>query len=157
LHNLKTANTTNNTTNKSPEKIFITVPGSSSEQPVTNSSGTSGSLTVQSPCKKELGPVAITDPSEKDVVIDNPVAITISYDDTMYCAAVWSYRINGGSWSDYDNKSIALYNLPQGNIKLDLKVKSVVANQEQSLTRNFVYKGSSIIQPTSPTSSTSAN
>jgi hypothetical protein len=93
------------------------------------------------PCKKELGPVDIENPEENETISDNPVSVIISYPDDEYCPAVWAYRINGGGWSDYDNKSIALYNLPNGKVKFELKVKSLVKNQEKTITRNFAYKG----------------
>ncbi len=98
------------------------------------------------PCKKELGPVGIESPAENEVVTDNPVSIIITYPDNEYCAAVWAYRINGGKWSDYDDKSIALYNLPTGKIKLELKAKSLVKSQETTITKNFTYQGA----PTTP-------
>jgi hypothetical protein len=101
--------------------------------------------TPSAPCKKELGPISIDTPEEGDTVTDNPVAINISYDDQTYCTAVWSYRINGSSWSEYDDKSIALYNLPSGKIKLDLKIKSLSSKEEDTLTRNFTYKGSNTV------------
>lgn len=99
-------------------------------------------LGTQAPCKKELGPVGIESPQENEIVTDNPVSIIVSYPDEKYCAAVWAYRINNSQWSDYDDKSIALYNLPSGKIKFELKVKSVVANiQEKTIVRNFTYQG----------------
>ncbi len=87
---------------------------------------------------------------------DNPVSVIISYPDDEYCAAVWAYRINGGSWSGYDDKSIALYNLPTGKIKFELKARSVIANgQERVITRNFTYQGVSTMTITpSPTMAT---
>jgi hypothetical protein len=101
------------------------------------------SVTPSAPCKKELGPVSIDTPEDGETITDNPVSVVIVYDDDEYCAAVWSYRINGSSWSEYDDKSIALYNLPQGKVKFELKVKSVVSKEETTLTRNFTYKGNS--------------
>lgn len=127
-----------------PEKIFINVPVTSGDQ--GSSHNTTTVVTTNAPCKKQLGPANIDTPAENETVIDNPTAITISYDDSIYCAAVWSYRINGGKWSDYDNKSIALYNLPQGKIKAEVKIKSIVTGDEKTLTRNFVYNGS-LYQP----------
>lgn len=109
------------------------------------------SPTSAGPCKKELGPVSIDTPEEGDTITDNPVSINISYDDQTYCAAVWAYRINGGSWSDYDDKSIALYNLPQGKIKFELKAKSVVVKDETTITRNFTYKSTGTAITPTPT------
>ncbi|MBI4080734.1 MAG: hypothetical protein HY430_03105 [Candidatus Levybacteria bacterium] len=93
-------------------------------------------------CKKEIGPISISYPEESTRVSDNPVQISISYEkDGTYCAAVWSYRINAGRWSDYDDKSIALYNLPKGDINFELRVKSIVTGEEKVLSRSFTYDG----------------
>jgi hypothetical protein len=164
LNNLKTTNkkpTTQNTTvnsssNNTPEKIYISAP-TSAAVPVNTISVT------EAPCKPGIGSISIDSPQEGDTVSDNPVSIDISYKTNGYCQVVWSYRINGGGWSDYDDKSIALYNLPQGNIKLDLRVKSIVSDDQKTLTRNFVYKGNTVAATATPiengtkTSSTSAN
>lgn len=123
-----------------PEKVIITVPGTNEEKIVT--------ATPSEPCKTGIGPIKITSPQENETVTDNPVMLDISYQQGTYCAVVWSYRINGGRWSDYDDTSIAIYNPPQGNIKLELRVKSVVGNNEENLTRNFVYQGESTSTPT---------
>lgn len=131
-----------------PEKVIITVPGTSQEKIVT--------ATPSEPCKTGIAPIKITSPQEGETVTDNPVTIGISYKQGTYCAVVWSYRINGGRWSDYDDTSIAIYNPPQGDIKLELRIKSVVGDNEETLTRNFTYKGGSTITPTT-TASASAN
>lgn len=105
-----------------------------------------GQTTTQTPeqCNKHLAPVTILSPDEGDTVTDNPVSVGISYDQQDYCSVVWSYRINGGQWSDYGNDSLSLYNLPQGQIKLDLRVKSIVTGQDSTQTRNFIYKGTNV-------------
>ena len=109
----------------------------------------------QEACKKSIAPISITSPDEGEVVTNNPVFVTISYEQGDFCSAVWAYRINGGGWSNYDDKSIALYNLPPGKIQLDLKVKSIVSSEERTLSRSFVYQGA--MQATlTPTASTSA-
>jgi hypothetical protein len=108
-------------------------------------------------CTKALGPVAITSPDENDTVTDNPVVINIEYDDNAYCGAAWSYRINGGSWSGYDDRSVALYNLPRGSVTFDLRVKSIVTSEEKSLTRKFIYNGNGTVLVPDPNSSGSAN
>jgi hypothetical protein len=112
---------------------------------------------TEAPCLKGLGPVTITSPEEEDVVTDNPVTIDISYDDSRYCAAAWSYRVNGGSWSGYDDRSVALYNLPQGTIKFELRVRSIAGDENRTVTRNFTYNGKgTILIPTSQSGSESA-
>lgn len=127
-------------------EIVITQPG---EQQTPNTSATAA------PCVEEIGPIAIDNPSENEAVTDNPVQVSINYKKGNFCAVVWSYRINGGRWSDYDDNSVALYNLPQGNVKFDLRVKSVVTGEEKSLTRNFTYRGTNTV-PTEPVASSSA-
>lgn len=109
------------------------------------------------PCKKALGPVSITSPSENDTVKDNPVNINISYDDSVYCQAAWSYRINGGSWSGYDDRSVALYNLPAGQVTFELRVKSIVTDEQKNLTRKFNYDGRGTVLVPDNSSSGSAN
>jgi hypothetical protein len=91
-------------------------------------------------CKKEVGPVDVTYPEENGVVTENPVTVTISYTPGEFCAVVWSYRINGASWSPFDDKSIALYGMTAGEKKLELKVKSIASGAEKTLTRNFSYQ-----------------
>ena len=114
-----------------------------------------------SSCKKQIGPISITYPSDNQTVSDNPVCVNISYNDANYCSVVWSYRINGGAWSDYNSNNPCLYNIPNGNVKFELRVQStVVQSQQQTLTRNFVYNGQGTVPtptPSSPSSSSSAN
>jgi len=105
-------------------------------------------------CKQGIGQVSIDYPAENDTVTDNPVQININYVKGDYCAVVWSYRINDGKFSDYNDKSIALYNPPQGTIRFQLKVKSIVNGEEKILSRTFSYRGAST--DISPTASGSA-
>lgn len=130
------------------EKIYVPI------SPIVNNSGSFRSAVIAptsilSPtgaqCKSTIGPISIDSPTEGADVTGNPVNVVINYKTGEYCDAVWSYRINGGSWSDYDDKSVALYNLPQGKIVIDLKVKSIVGGEEKNISRNFVYTGPSII------------
>lgn len=105
-------------------------------------------------CKEGIGTITIASPGEGDTVSINPVSVTIVYKPGDFCAAVWSYRTNGGSWSDYDDKSIALYNLPFGSIDLDLRVKSIVSGgEEKTLRRSFTYKSTTPTVTSTPTPS----
>ena len=142
-------------TTPTPQTVVITAPGtnSQSQSPRADAQPT----TQQEECTPEVGPISITAPNEGDTVTDNPVFIGISYKQGDYCSAVWSYRINGGSWSDYDDQSISLYNPPPGNIRFELRVKSVVGSDSRTLTRNFIYQGTSIQQITPPPASSSAH
>lgn len=129
-------NKTSTIPNPSPtqnEKQVIVIPQKDSSSPAPTSST----------CKKEIGPVNISSPKEGGIISDNPVCITVNYNDTNYCSVVWSYRINNGTWSDYNSGNPCIYNLPNGNIKFDLKIQSTVTQEEQTITRNFIYRGSS--------------
>lgn len=92
-------------------------------------------------CKKEVGPISITSPKENEAVNSSPVCITIKYDNENYCSVVWSYRINGGNWSDYNSNSPCIYSLPNGNVKFELRVQSTVSQDEETIERNFTYSG----------------
>ena len=92
-------------------------------------------------CRKDIAPLDITSPRDNETVTDNPVSINIDYTQGSYCAAVWSYRINGGRWSDYSDRSVALFNLPKGTVHFELRVKSIVTGKEKNYTRTFIYDG----------------
>ncbi|MEK7071076.1 MAG: hypothetical protein AAB966_04675 [Patescibacteria group bacterium] len=91
-------------------------------------------------CKKEVGPVSILFPQENQTVTQDPVCIDISYKAGEYCGVVWTYRINGGGWSDFTDKSICLYNLSSGQKKVDHRVRSIASSDEEILQRNFTYQ-----------------
>ena len=128
---------------------FFVQPIPNAPRPTTQTNNTSGA-----PCTKSLGPLSITSPEEGDTVTTNPVQIDISYDDSTYCAAAWSYRVNGGEWSGYDNRSVALYNLPKGTITFELRAQSIAGSDTTTITRKFTYSGdSSSVFPTSASNS----
>ncbi len=109
---------------------------------------------TQTSCKKMVGPARITYPGEMQTVSTNPVCFDIAYQSGEYCDVVWSYRINGGSWSDFTDKPACLYNLSSGTQSLEIKVRSISSSDEVILDRNFVYTSGSAgnITPTiSPT------
>jgi hypothetical protein len=130
-----------------PEKIIITAPA--------QQGGITQTLQpTRGECKKTVGPVDISYPNEGDIVTENPLEVRINFDPTgEYCAVVWSYRINGGRWSDYDDKSLALYNLPNGQKTLELRVKSVAGGADKILKRTFDYQGTEVAATTTPTTS----
>lgn len=139
------------TTTASPTPQVIVVPekdtSGNTSRPVVIPTNTAA-------CQKTIGPISITSPEEGDTVTDNPVCITISYPNTNYCSVVWSYRINNGAWSDYNNNSPCLYNIPSGNVQFQLRVTSTVSTDTKSITRNFTYKGGGTT--TTPSASSSA-
>lgn len=108
-------------------------------------------IVTKEACKAGIGDVEIATPEENEEVSENPVEISINYDANGYCAVVWSYRVNGGSWSSYDDSTISLYNLSNGDVKLELRVKSIVDSSQENLTRNFTYSGASQTPTVSPT------
>ncbi len=110
--------------------------------------------TTSKDCIKDIGPISISSPQENDTVTTNPVCISIDYQQGNYCSVVWAYKINDSAVSDYSNNSVCLYNLPQGNNKFTLSVKSLTGQSMKTLTRNFVYKGST---PTPAVSTTPAS
>ncbi|HSA83544.1 MAG TPA: hypothetical protein VLF20_01505 [Patescibacteria group bacterium] len=121
-----------------PQTIVITAPASNNETTTTQ----------QEECTPEVGPIEITSPEEGEEVSNNPLFVSIRYGQDDFCSVVWSYRINNGAWSEYDDRSIALYNPPPGTIKLELRVKSVVGTDTAMLTRNFTYRGTELIPQT---------
>lgn len=145
INNTQPAATTTNTTIPN----FFTVPITHTPRPTEIPSA------PQQPCNKSLGPVSITYPSEGSTVNTNPAEIDISYDNSTYCGAVWAYSINGSSWSDYNNNSVALYNLPNGEVTFQLRVKSITSSDSTTLTRHFTYTGQSTA-PVPTTASSSA-
>ncbi len=108
-------------------------------------------LPTKASCIKLVGPIAITSPNEGQRVAANPVCITIDYSDPTFCPVIWSYRINGGAWSDFNTSSPCLYNLPNEPVQFDLRVNSTVSSDARELTRNFVYTGSTTIATPTPT------
>ena len=159
--NLQKTNTKTNLPSPTPaqveKQIIITAPPNNPQVAAPNTQPTASPSAT---CIKQVGPVSIVYPTENQTVSDNPLCINISYSNSNYCSVVWSYRINGGTWSDYNSNSPCIYNLPNGNIKFDLRVQSTVAqDQQQTFTRNFVYNGQGTIATPSPTptASSSAN
>ncbi len=136
----------------SPTQQIIVVPQDNNAQ---QQSSPSAILTPAS-CQKAIGPVSITYPAEGQTVSDNPLCVNISYDNTNYCSVVWSYSINGGPWSNFTGNNPCIYNLPNGNVKFNLRVQSTVVQTEVGLTRNFVYGGSVVATPTPSPASSSA-
>ncbi len=145
LNNLRSSKQAQPTPTPTQDRpIVVTVPSSTSEKVTPQPSNTA--------CKKGIGQISIDYPEEGSTITDNPIQIDINYHQGDYCAVVWSYRINDGKFSDYDDKSIALYNVPSGTIRFQLKVKSIVTGEEKLLTRTFTHKGND-----TPVASGSAN
>lgn len=108
------------------------------------------------PCIKEVGSVSIVSPRDSEVVSEDPVCITIATQ-SNYCPVIWSYRLNGGDWSDYTDKNVCLHNLTNGNKTVQIKIKSSASDNEATLQRSFIYQGNSQPTATPPTATSSAS
>ncbi len=102
-------------------------------------------------CIKEVGPMEILYPTEQDTVSGNPICIEISKQRPNYCSVVWSYRINGGGWSNYTDRTICMYGLSPGVKNMELRIKSIVSGDELILKRTFTVAGEA--SPTPATTS----
>lgn len=133
---------------KSKTEDIVPTPTESKQQIIVVPKDSTKENSTQAPinpsCTKDIGPISITSPKEKETVTANPVCITIDYSDLSFCSVVWSYRINGGEWSDFNSSNPCIYNLPAGNVKFDLKVQSTVKQKEENLTRSFIYAGTTV-------------
>ena len=98
-------------------------------------------IPTKAECKKDVGNIEIISPQEDEIIISDNLCINISTDD-KYCAVTWSYRLNNGSWSEFNNKDICLYNLTPGKKQLQVKIKSTVVDKTITLERNFIYQTS---------------
>lgn len=134
--------------------IVVTVPVEKSTPAQSDEKPTSAPTNAA--CKKEIGPVSISSPVEGETITDSPVIVSVAYDDETYCVIVWSYRINNGRWSDFDDKAIALYDPPEGQVTLDVRVKSIATGAEKRLSRAFTYQPSVTPSPTTAATPTQA-
>jgi hypothetical protein len=105
-------------------------------------------------CKPEVGNISITSPEENETATQNPLTISIKKNDkpNEYCAVVWSYRINGGSWSNFDDKDISIFDMKSGEKNLEIRIKSLISGEEKTLKRTFLYENTQEVEEPSPTS-----
>jgi hypothetical protein len=115
------------------------------------------SSTPTQECIKQVGPIEIAYPTEATTITKDPVCLDIARTGQNYCSVVWSYRINGGTWSDYTNTSICMYGLPPGVKNLELRVQSVISGDATILRRTFTIAGPSISPPPASASGTLGN
>lgn len=99
-------------------------------------------MTTNTECTPEVGPVTIVSPEAGETTSDNPLSIVISKNDpdNEYCAIVWAYRINNGPWSNFDDRDIYIYNMDSGQKKLDVRFKSLISGEEETISRTFSYQ-----------------
>jgi len=164
LNNLKQLNASKQQATPTTAPIQVVITGSSEKRmppPLSLTPSTTSSLSptvspTPSPtaaeCKKQIGPVTIMSPQEGEIVTKDTVCVTITTD-SNYCPLTWSYSLNGGSWSNYDNKDICLYNLTSGNKTMQLKVKSSTTSDTLELQRSFIYQNPNATPTQTATSS----
>ncbi len=103
-------------------------------------SPTAGQTPVPS-CTPGIGEITLNYPTEGSTVTGNPVCLEITRKSAGFCAVVWSYRVDGGSWSEYTDRDICIYGLPPGKKDLDVRVKSIVNGEQILLERTFTVDG----------------
>ncbi len=130
---------------QAPQVITIIKDSVERNNTQTPPSVTSPSPTRKDECIKEIGPIRINSPQEKETVVGNPLEVDVRYDQGDYCSVVWSYRINNGNWSNFIDDDIVIYNMDSGEKTLDLQVKSIVSSDSESLTRTFTYQNSDAV------------
>lgn len=121
----------------SPTPLVITLQPENPTIPLTQPQASSTPSVLQSDCIKEVGDIEIVHPAENEVIVEEPLAIDLDYQIGTYCAVVWSYRLNGGKWSDFTDKAIELYGIASGEKTLDVRIKSVVSTDSLTLSRKF--------------------
>ncbi|QQS43301.1 hypothetical protein IPM65_04010 [Candidatus Roizmanbacteria bacterium] len=137
---------------KDTTPTIITIIRDNDNEPTTAPENEDGTPTPtpesKGECIKDIGPIDILSPQENSTVSGNPLDIDIRYDQGDYCSVVWSYRINNGQWSDYSDNDIVIYNMSSGKKTLELRVRSLVSNQNKTLTRVFTYQNTDEQIPT---------
>lgn len=136
------------TVSVSPVEKIVTITERIIEKEASSTPTFTPTPTTAKECKKEVGPVKISSPVEGQLMNNNPVCISISYQVGEYCSVNWSYRLDEGDWSDFTDKEICLFNMDPGPKSLELRVRSTQSDDEVSLIRNFYYKTKDTPTPT---------
>jgi hypothetical protein len=113
---------------QTPARIVTVIPAEAGQR-----------ISPQASCKKQIGPVNISSPQEGEITSRNPVCTTVSYTAGEYCGIEWAVKIDNGAYSEFDDKDVCFYNLPNGAKTLTVKVRSTEGGEELILQRNFVY------------------
>lgn len=97
-------------------------------------------------CDTNLPIFEIISPAENEKISNDPTCVTLNQiDKGNYCSFLHAYRVNdSSSWSTYSDEPICLYNMASGDIKLEIKIKSISIGIEKTYTRNFTYQNKSI-------------
>lgn len=127
------------------ERIIIKEEGSSTPL-LKEAEADEKEVAVQSPavsCDVNLPEFEIIAPNENEKISADPVCLTIRQKTLgNYCSVLWAYKTNNGSWSTFTNEPICLYNSAQGDIKIEIKIKSHNGT-ETTLSRNFIIEKNS--------------
>lgn len=125
---------------QSPQIITIIKDSQDKNTPTQTIKTSPEPTTSREECIKDIGPISIVTPEENETIKTQPLEIDIKYDQGDYCSVVWSYRINEGNWSGYIDDDIVIYNMDAGKKIFELRVKSIVSNANETLTRSFTYQ-----------------
>jgi len=113
----------------------LLTPTESGQTPVPTKPGP-----TKASCKLDPAPVKIVFPGQDEVVFDDPVCVVLKIEQEGYCPSEWAYRVNNAGWSDYSDSQICLYNMKEGKIKLDIRIRNVESERVKTYTRNFIYR-----------------
>lgn len=141
----------------SPEQDNKTPPPTKNSSLTPTVTPTSTATPTPSPtstsCIQEIGPIEILSPQEGEIITTDQVCLNISTS-SKYCPLVWSYKLDSGSWSEFNSNDICLYNLDNGSKQLQIQFKNISTNKTITLARNFTYQQASNTTPTvTPTNS----
>jgi len=121
--------------------------------PTTAPTSTPTPSPTSTSCIQEIGPIEILSPQEGEIITTDQVCLNISTS-PKYCPLVWSYKLDNGSWSEFNSNDICLYNLSNGAKQLQIQFKNTSTNKTVTLARNFTYQKASATTPTiTPTNS----
>lgn len=103
-------------------------------------------------CDTNLPTFEIISPVENEKISNDPTCVTLNQiDKGNYCSFLHAYRVNdNSSWSTFSDEPICLYNMASGNIKLEIKIKSISTGTEKTYSRNFTYLNKSTQNQISP-------
>lgn len=124
-----------------PTTAAATVPTTAPVVYITPSGKPDPTVTPVPQCTPGVGQITIIYPEEKDTVSGDPICLDISRKSGNYCSVAYSYRINSSAWSSFTGNSVCMYGLTPGEKKLDLRIRSIVSDDEEIITRLFTVAG----------------
>lgn len=138
----------------SPPTLIKDPPSTPTINPTITAAATTITPSPTTPsCLQEIGPIEILSPQEGEIITTDQVCLNISTN-SKYCPLVWSYKLDNGSWSEFNSNDICLYNLDNGSKQLQVQFKNTSISKTVTLARNFTYQKASAITPTlTPTNS----